>query len=235
MDERHKFSSERSKNSKAKYKTKHYSYECENGCLAKTADIHQLDRALLHTLGAVNHHQGGINGGQCTTIRWEVENVTAVWVYPLGQPYEQYPTTGSGSQQVCPSQTTTYELRVQLNDGSVQVRQVTINVQSTNPLVNTSWAVSSMYVNQVPLPGTSLTAFFDAANSVSGSAGCNNYTGPYSVSGNAISIGPLQGTNATCGADIDSQEQVYLTAMQSATTYQLVGSQLVLICILKCV
>jgi heat shock protein HslJ/uncharacterized protein YraI len=169
-----------------------------------------------------------INAGQCTTIRWEVENVTAVWVYPIGQPYEQYPTTGSGSQQVCPSQTTTYELRVQLNDGSVQVRQVTINTQSTNPLVNTSWVVSSLYINQVTLPGTSLTAFFDAANSVSGSAGCNNYTAPYSASGNAISIGPVQATNATCSADIDSQEQVYINAMQSATTYQLVGSQLVL-------
>ena len=105
---------------------------------------------------------------------------------------------------------------------------MTINVQSTNPLVNTSWAVSSMYINQVPLPNTSLTAFFDAANSVSGSGGCNNYTSPYSVSGNAISIGPVQATNATCNPDTDSQEQVYINAMQSATTYQLVGSQLVL-------
>jgi len=169
-----------------------------------------------------------INQNECTTIRWEVENVTAVWVYPAGQPYEQYPTTGSGSQQVCPPQTMTYELRVQLNDGSIQVRQLTINVQTTNPLVNTSWAVSSMYINQVPIPNTALSAFFDAANNVSGSAGCNNYNGPYSVSGNAISIGPLGPTNATCGPDIDGQEQVYLTAMQSARTYQLVGSQLVL-------
>ncbi|MFN2189928.1 MAG: META domain-containing protein [Candidatus Promineifilaceae bacterium] len=169
-----------------------------------------------------------LSAGQCTTIRWEVENVTAVWVYPVGQPYDQYPTTGSGSQQVCPSTTTTYELRVQLNDGSVQIRQVTINVQSTNPLVGSSWAVASIYVTQVPIPGASLTLSFDTANSASGSGGCNNFTTPYSVSGNAIYIGPIQRTNATCSADIDNQEQVYVSAMQSATSYQLVGSQLVL-------
>ncbi len=169
-----------------------------------------------------------INLGDCTTIRWEVENVQAVWVYPVGQPYEQFPTTGSGSRQVCPTQTTTYELRVQLNDGTVQIRQLTITVNSSNPLANTSWGVSSMYINQVPIPNTALTASFDASSGVSGSGGCNNYSGPYAVSGNAISIGPLSSTNAACTPEIDAQEQSYLTAMQSARTYQLVGSQLVL-------
>ncbi|MGB3715691.1 MAG: META domain-containing protein [Candidatus Promineifilaceae bacterium] len=172
--------------------------------------------------------QYSINLGDCTNIHWQVENVQAVWVYPAGQPYERFPTTGTGSQQVCPTQTTTYELRVLLTDGTVQIRQLTITVNSNNPLANSSWRVASMYVNQVPIPNTALTASFDASNGVSGSAGCNNYSGPYSVSGNAISIGPLSSTNATCGADIDTQEQVYMTALQSATSYQLVGSQLVL-------
>jgi heat shock protein HslJ len=161
-------------------------------------------------------------------LNWQVENVQAVWVYPVGQPYDQYPTTGTGSQQVCPTQTTTYELRVQLTDGSVQIRQITITVNATNPPASTSWRVASMYVNQIPLPDTALTASFDANSTVAGSAGCNNYNGPYSVSGNAISIGPLGSTNATCGQDIDTQEQVYLTALQSAATYQLTGTQLVL-------
>ena len=169
-----------------------------------------------------------INAGDCTTIRWQVDNVQAVWFYPAGQPYDQYPATGTGSQQVCPTQTTTYELRVLLADGTVQVRQLTINVNSTNPPASTSWRVASMYVNQVPIPNTALTASFDTANNVSGSAGCNNYSGPYTVSGNVISIGPLGATNATCGQDIDAQEQVYLTAMQSARTYQLIGTQLIL-------
>jgi heat shock protein HslJ len=169
-----------------------------------------------------------INAGDCTTIRWEVENVTAVWVYPAGQPYEQYPTTGSGSQQVCPTTTTTYELRVQLNDGSIQVRQVTISVQSTNPLVGSQWSVASLNVNQVPIPGSSLTLSFDTGTSASGSGGCNNFTTPYYVSGNAIGIGPLQMTNAACTPDLDNQEQIYTSNMQAATSYQLVGTQLVL-------
>ena len=31
--------------------------EADDGRIAQTADIHQLDGALLHTLGAVDHHQ----------------------------------------------------------------------------------------------------------------------------------------------------------------------------------
>ena len=30
-----------------------------------------------------------IDQGQCATISWSVENVRAVWVYQLGQPYQQ--------------------------------------------------------------------------------------------------------------------------------------------------
>ena len=63
-----------------------------------------------------------INQGECTTIRWSVENVQAVWVYPQGQPYQQNPQVGQGSQQVCPPVTTTYEMRVLLRDGTVQTR-----------------------------------------------------------------------------------------------------------------
>src|SRR5699024_3757215 len=36
----------------------------ENGRGAHAADFHQLDGALLHTLGAVNYHQGRVDGGQ---------------------------------------------------------------------------------------------------------------------------------------------------------------------------
>ena len=69
-----------------------------------------------------------INQGECTTIRWSVENVQAVWVYPQGQPYQQFPRTGQGSEQVCPPVTTTYEMRVLMRDGTVQFRTVTVNV-----------------------------------------------------------------------------------------------------------
>jgi heat shock protein HslJ len=64
--------------------------------------------------------------GACSTLTWSVENVQAVWVYPQGQPYQQFPQVGQGSQQVCPPTTTTYEMRVLLRDGTVQFRTVTV-------------------------------------------------------------------------------------------------------------
>ena len=80
-------------------------------------------------------------------MRWKVENVKSVHVYPQGEPYDQYPVTGEGSQEVCPTTTTTYELRAELQTGEVVLQQVTIQVQPQepqDPLKNTSWQLSSM-------------------------------------------------------------------------------------------
>lgn len=169
-----------------------------------------------------------INAGECTTLRWDVDNIQAVWVYPQGADYAQYPTTGQGSQQVCPTQTTTYEMRVQNRDGSVEFRQVTITVNQNNPLLNTSWVVSSMLVNQVPVPGTTMSIFFGTSNLATGNGSCNSFNGPYSVGGNNIRIGPLSSGKASCGAEIDAQEQQYFTLLPQAHSYSVQGNQLII-------
>lgn len=69
-----------------------------------------------------------ITQGECTTLRWQVSNIDSVWVYPLGEPYQNYPVTGTGSRQVCPAATTIYEMRIQRTDGLIELRQVQINV-----------------------------------------------------------------------------------------------------------
>lgn len=70
-----------------------------------------------------------IKQGECVTFSWNVENIQAVWFYPDGQDFNRYPTTGQGSKQECPSQTTTYDLRVLRNDGTTEIRQITIFVE----------------------------------------------------------------------------------------------------------
>jgi heat shock protein HslJ len=177
--------------------------------------------------------QTTINQGECTTLHWSVENVQAVWVYPQGQPYQQYPQTGQGSQQVCPPTTTTYEMLVLKRDGTTVTLQVTITVipaAPQNPLAGTSWQVSS-YNNGTGavvsvLGGTTLTAAFDQSQ-ISGNGGCNAYSGPYWVSGANIAIGPLAANQMMCGeAAVMDQEQQFLAALQSAATYQLDGNRL---------
>lgn len=168
-----------------------------------------------------------ITQGECTTLRWQVHNVQAVFVYPVGQNFRDFPVTGEGSRQVCPSTTTTYEMRVQRTDGGVETRQVTINVTPGNPLANTYWSLQTLNVNQIPV-GVLQTIRFSAANTTTGSGGCNQFNGPYSVNGQSLRIGPLASTSMACDAGISAQEQAYLQALQAATSFALTGNQLIL-------
>jgi len=59
--------------------------------------------------------------GNCTTLHWDVENVSAVYLDGVG-------VAGHGSQEVCPDSTTTYTLHVVKPDGSAEDRTVTITV-----------------------------------------------------------------------------------------------------------
>ena len=174
--------------------------------------------------------------GACSTLTWSVENVQAVWVYPQGQPYQQFPQVGQGSQQVCPPVTTTYEMRVLLRDGTVQFRQATVNVTPAapqNPLNGTAWQVTG-YNNGnnavvSPLIGTTLTTRFDASQ-LNGNSGCNEYTGSYWVSGSNISIGTLAGGMMFCAEPEGAmdQEAQFQAALQSATSFQFDGNRLTL-------
>ncbi len=152
----------------------------------------------------------------------------AVWVYPSGANYKDYPVTGEGSRQVCPSTTTTYEMRVQLTDGSVQVVPVTITVLPGNPLANTNWQLVSIYGTQAPIAGPVPTLYFSSANTVSGSGGCNQLSGPYTVNGSSLVIGPLVSTQMMCDQALMTQEQTYVQALSSVASYEISGNQLIL-------
>jgi heat shock protein HslJ len=174
-----------------------------------------------------------INQGQCSTLQWSVENVQAVWVYPQGQPYHQFPQVGQGSQQVCPPNTTTYEMRVLQRDGSVTFQRVTVTVRPAavqNPLDGTSWQVTGYYVGNAvasPIVGTTLTMRF-AGNQISGNGGCNNFSGTYSVSGSNIWISDLSSGMMACDSGVMQQENDFLAALRSSATSQFDGNQLTL-------
>jgi heat shock protein HslJ len=169
-----------------------------------------------------------ITQGQCTQLRWRVEHVSGVWVYPQGANYVNYPVTGVGSQQECPQSTTTYEMRVLLTNGSVETRQVTINVEAANPLRSTEWALASANGTGQVMPGTSITLNFDDFSGVNGNASCNSYSGTYTVNGSTLLIGGISTSRMACDEDIEQQEQFYLSTLQSSSSYQIQGRQLVI-------
>lgn len=171
-----------------------------------------------------------IQQGQCTTLRWRVENVDSVWVLPQGAHYSNYPVVGVGSRQECPSVTTTYDIRVRLRDGSITRRSVTVEVEVRNPLANTNWTLSAMVQNRMFIPDLApITLSFDARDQVSGHAGCNRYNGLYTISGPTLLIGGISGGFMTCGEDIDAIEQSYLQTLQATSTFRIEGNELVLL------
>lgn len=66
-----------------------------------------------------------IAAGQCTTLRWDVENAQAIYLDGQG-------VTGHEARNVCPPQTQTYELRVVSPHGESS-HQVTVNVIPPTP------------------------------------------------------------------------------------------------------
>jgi hypothetical protein len=70
-----------------------------------------------------------IASGECITLSWRVEDVQAVHLFREGQNWQDQGVTGSGSRQECPTNSTTYHLRVTLPDGSVEMRSIAIQVQ----------------------------------------------------------------------------------------------------------
>ncbi|MBK8984564.1 MAG: META domain-containing protein [Chloroflexi bacterium] len=174
--------------------------------------------------------------GECTTLRWTVQNIQAVWVYPLGERFENFPRTGQGSEQVCPTITTTYEMRVLQRDGTIIFRQVTVNVTGSvtpNPLTGTRWEVVNFNNGRGGLvsliANSRITLEFGADGRLTGSSGCNTYFTNYQVNGVNLTIGQPSSSQLLCAepAGVMEQEVDFLnSALPSVTTFLIDGSRL---------
>ncbi|MFC1702394.1 META domain-containing protein [Pseudomonadota bacterium] len=78
------------------------------------------------------------------------------------------------------------------------------------------------------LAGTTVTAIFGEDRKVSGSSGCNKFSGTYERDGNSIKIGPLAGTRMMCAepGGIMQQETQFLKALENASTFVVEGKTL---------
>ena len=78
---------------------------------------------------------------------------------------------------------------------------------------------------QPALENVPVTLEFDEAG-VAGSAGCNSYSGDFQFDNTTIIIGTIVSTMMACEEPVMEQENAYLSSLQSATSYQIDGSQL---------
>ena len=118
--------------------------------------------------------------------------------------------------------------------GALQVRAVAqpAATATESPLGGTAWLVTGYNNGKEALVSvaldTELTLIFTEDGQVSGSAGCNNYTGGYTLDGDAITIGPLASTMMMCvePENIMEQEAQFLAALQAATVFAIQGDML---------
>ena len=85
-------------------------------------------------------------------------------------------------------------------------------------LAGTSWMLTQQDGKPVAA-GVTVTARFGADGNVSGSGGCNNYNGSYTVDGGSITIGSLASTEMACPEPQMAVETAYLAALGKATAW----------------
>jgi heat shock protein HslJ len=76
-----------------------------------------------------------------------------------------------------------------------------------------------------PLAGTRLTLMFEDGR-ISGVSGCNRFHGLFEAEGNALRVPPLATTRKACAHAVMVQEQEFLRALESATTWDIVRGML---------
>jgi heat shock protein HslJ len=95
-------------------------------------------------------------------------------------------------------------------------------------LTASSWNLSQL-MDQPLVPGSNITAQFTSDGKVSGSSGCNRYSGSYKISGNNIVISsPLAATMMACEQALMDQESAYLKALGEVQSFKIVGETLTL-------
>jgi heat shock protein HslJ len=174
-----------------------------------------------------------ITAGETSILAWSVENVQAVYLYPVGANWPDFPVEGQGSQEVQPYITTTYELRVLNTDNTTDLSQIQITVNSG--LTSGTWLLQSYDDGNgsavTPLTGTEVTAKFDSGGTVTGSGGCNTYSGGFTAYADVLRVGSLSATQSVCGEPegVMDQESDYLAALRSAANFAISGNELTVI------
>lgn len=102
------------------------------------------------------------------------------------------------------------------------------NPATEGTLAGQTWVLSEL-AGQPLVADSNITANFNADGSVSGSAGCNRYTGEFTASGDSISVSAnMAMTMMMCEQAIMDQETAYINTLGQVKTYSVADSQLTL-------
>ncbi len=171
-----------------------------------------------------------INAGETATLSWSVENIVAVYMYPVGDRFDNYPVTGQGSREMQPYITTSYELLTFNPDNTTSAERIEITV--INGLTSGRWLLQSYSVPggglQSVLTGTEVTARFGTDGSLSGSGGCNNYSGGFMAFDQTLRMSNVTSSQALCSQPegIMEQENTFMSLLNQASKMRISAGQL---------
>jgi len=92
-------------------------------------------------------------------------------------------------------------------------------VASPADSLGTEWRLQAFGLGTDAQPlvsGTTVTLTFNEDGTVSGSAGCNTFNGPYTLNGTTLTIDELAQTRMACDEPILTQETNFINALRSA-------------------
>jgi len=93
-------------------------------------------------------------------------------------------------------------------------------------LVNTYWKLVELNGALVePGEGKELHMILRSDDQVGGYAGCNQFTGSVTVTGEGIAFGPIASTRRMC-PDVMQQEGAFLQALENAQRFEISGEDL---------
>jgi heat shock protein HslJ len=117
--------------------------------------------------------------------------------------------------------------RLSLTSGDVRM---VFEAMPALSIAGTAWLVHAVNNGREAvasvLPETELTIVFGADDQVAGSAGCNRFSGGFTVEAQTLSFSPLATTRMTCmGEGVVEQEQDFLAALSSVATWEIRGER----------
>jgi heat shock protein HslJ len=96
------------------------------------------------------------------------------------------------------------------------------------PLDGTAWVLTGL-AGQGTAGNPAATLQFECGR-LSGSDGCNRFSGSYSATKSALAVSPqLASTRMACPPEVEAQARAFLAALTGATAYRADGTQLVLL------
>ena len=94
-------------------------------------------------------------------------------------------------------------------------------------LEDTGWQLTAVGRHVVPDDVAPPATF--AAGGVTGTGGCNRFTGAYRVDRAALTVGPIASTRMACPGEVGAVEGAFFTALDRVAAHAIAGRSLVLL------